>query len=144
MKASKECIELIKRSEGLRLEAYPDPSSGDEPWTIGYGHTRGVKKGDRITRDEAEDFLLSDIAECESAVNRSGVCKTQGQFDAVIDFVFNFGEKKFLESTLFRMMRAGDYAGAAKQLARWVHGKNGKVMPGLVTRRASATRMFES
>ena len=73
---SEAAIQHIKLSEGLRLESYPDPATGGEPWTIGYGHTSAsgapvVAKGMRISKDQADAILMHDI---ENAVARRNVC----------------------------------------------------------------------
>lgn len=60
-------LDLIKAHEGLRLDAYPDPASGGDPWTIGYGHTQGVEPGQRITQEQADAFLRDDVAWVEDA-----------------------------------------------------------------------------
>jgi len=62
--------ELIKQHEGLRLKAYPDPGSGGDPWTIGYGHTAGVRKGDTCTKEQAEHWLDEDILNASMTVER--------------------------------------------------------------------------
>ena len=71
MALSPEALTLIRQWEGCRLSAYPDPASGGEPWTIGYGHTGPeVTAGLTISREQAERWLADDLAAAEAAVIR--------------------------------------------------------------------------
>lgn len=109
MRTSTQGVELIKEFEGVELTAYPDPGSGAEPWTIGYGHTSGVKPGDTITEEEAEDLLIQDLGRFENAV--SGLIDVelnQNEFDALVSFAFNVGEGALGDSTLRRRLNAGE------------------------------------
>jgi lysozyme len=134
--------QLTQVSEGLKLQAYPDPATKAAPWTIGYGHTKGVNKGDVCTTERAIYWLLEDLLEAENAVNRYvKVPLDQFQFDALVDFTFNVGVSNFANSTLLRRLNAGDYEGACTQFGRWVYGNN-KIMPGLVTRRSAEVSWF--
>lgn len=142
MKTSPKGIALIKSAEGLRLKAYPDPGTGGLPWTIGYGSTSGVTRNMVITEGQAEQMLAEDLARFERIVERAvRVPVTQGQFDALVSFTYNVGEGNFTKSTLLRQLNAGDTAGAAEQFSRWVHA-GGKVLPGLVKRRAAERALF--
>jgi GH24 family phage-related lysozyme (muramidase) len=137
-------IAAIKAHEGLRLQAYPDPGSGGEPWTIGWGHTGGVKRGDVITLEQAEKFLAEDIAEAQAGIRALvKVPLTDGQLWALTSFVFNLGTGALAKSTLLRRLNARDYAGAASEFGRWINAA-GKPMPGLVRRRAEEKAMFLS
>lgn len=143
MKTSQRGIDLIKSFEGLRLTAYPDPGTGGDPWTIGYGHTKGVKPGMKITENWAEELLRDDLAEFEAAVN--GLVKVrlcQHQFDALVSLVFNIGPGAFSDSTLLRLLNAGLYDDAALQFVRWNKG-GGKVLSGLTRRRMAERKLFE-
>lgn len=143
MKPSNAAITLAKTSEGLRLIAYPDPGTGGAPWTIGYGSTTGVKEGDVITLDQAEARLDRDLLNAAAVVKQKvTVPLSQGQFDALCDFVFNLGAKNFATSTMLRKLNAGDYEGAAAEFPRW-NKAAGKVMPGLVARRQNERLLFE-
>lgn len=149
MHLSESGLAAIKRHEGVRLEAYPDPGSADGlPITIGYGSTRRMdgsawKLGDKITEAEATTLLRRDVSDAEVTVNRLvTVPLTQGQFDALVSFVFNVGAGAFKGSTLLRLLNAGDYTGAAAQFARWVNN-DGKPLAGLVRRRNAERAMFE-
>jgi lysozyme len=134
--------ELIKQHEGLRLKAYPDPGSGGEPYTIGYGHTAGVRKGDTCTKEQAEHWLDEDILNASMIVERAvKVSLTNSQRDALISLVFNIGSGAFMKSTLLRLLNMGDYIGASSQFDRWVHA-SGNVMPGLVKRRKAEKDLF--
>lgn len=95
MKTSSKGIELIQQFEGLRLKAYRD-SGGI--WTIGYGHTGGVKSGEVITTQQANDYLIRDLEIAEEAINDLHL--TQNQFDALVSFIFNVGCGNFERSTL--------------------------------------------
>jgi lysozyme len=132
-------LELIKQHEGLRLNAYMDPVG---VWTIGWGHTRNVREGDRISKGEAEAFFMVDIAEAEECVRRRvTVPLTQGQFDALVSFVFNLGCGSLIRSSLLRKLNHYDYPGAACQFPRWINA-GGKVLRGLETRRAAERELF--
>lgn len=132
MKASQTLIEKIKEFEGYRAEAYRCPAG---QWTVGYGHTRGVYEGRRVSRAEADRLLREDLAPLEHYVERLGVVKTQGQTDALLDFCFNLGTPALEGSTLLKKIRQGaPTAEIQKEFRRWVHA-GGEVLPGLVTRR---------
>lgn len=143
MKTSQQGIDLIKASEGLQLKAYPDPGTGAEPWTIGYGSTRGVTRSMTITAAQAEQMLQVDLRQVEGAVSRLvTVPLTQGQFDALVSFAYNVGEGNLAGSTLLRKLNAGDARGAAEQFGKWVYAAK-KILPGLVKRRAAERALFE-
>lgn len=139
MRTSRRGIELIKAHEGLRLNAYLCPAGVP---TIGYGHTHGVKMGDRITADQAEKFLIGDLATAEREVNRYGFELTQNQFDALVSFVFNVGAGNFRSSTVLKRLKANpNDPDIANQFKRWVYG-GGKVLPGLVRRRKEEAELY--
>lgn len=136
-------LALIKSFEGLRLKSYPDPGTGGEPWTIGYGHTGGVKPGQVITEAQADEFLRADLARFEVAVNKLCPVTTQNQFDALVSFTFNVGENALKESTLRRLHNEGAYSQASDQFKRWDKAV-GKVMAGLSRRRAAEAQLYRS
>ena len=142
MRISEEGKQLIRDFEGLRLSAYRDAVG---VLTIGYGHTRGVRPGQTITRAEAEKLLSADLEPIErqltADLGEDGVL--QCQFDALCSWIFNLrdGIRQYNTSTLRRKLKAGDYKGAADEFPRWCHS-GGKVLSGLVTRRAAERKMF--
>ncbi|MBK3870977.1 lysozyme [Stutzerimonas frequens] len=140
MHTSQNGLDLIKSFEGLRLSAYKDVVG---VVTIGYGTTSGVKMGDTITKERAEELLREDVKRFEQQVQRLvKVPLTQGQFDALVSFVYNLGAGNLSNSTLLRLLNAGDYAGAGAQFERW-NKAGGKVLAGLVRRRAAERALFE-
>ena len=141
MHLSDSGVNLIKNFEGLRLSAYQD-SAG--VWTIGYGHTGGVKPGDRVTQARAEELLRKDTGWAQDAVRQQvHVPLTQDQFDALTSFTFNLGAGALQSSTLLSKLNAGDYAGAQAEFGRFVHA-GGRVLQGLVRRRAAEADLFGS
>lgn len=143
LRTSEEGLDLIREYEGLRLEAYPDPGTGGEPWTIGYGHTGDdVFPRMRITRTEADALLRGDVQHAEKAVrDLVRVPLTQHQFDALVSFCFNCGRGALAKSTLLRKLNAGDYDAVPAELARW-NKAAGRVMPGLVRRRKAEAALW--
>ena len=127
--------------EGLRLEAYKDAAG--EP-TIGYGHTKNVRMGDRISEYWAKEMLREDIEEAEWQVKELKVARTEGQLDALTSFVFNLGIGRLKESTLLETIRRGaSKAAITREFKKWVYA-DGKKLPGLVKRREwEAKRFFE-
>ena len=143
MRPSPAAYDLIKEFEGLRLHAYQD-SAG--VWTIGWGHTGDVKRGQSITIHQAEALLALDIGIAAAAVNRHVEAPlSQNMFDALVSFTFNLGERRLAESTLLKKLNLRDYAAAAAEFGKWVKAtiKGKKVtLPGLVRRRAAERAMF--
>ncbi len=130
---------LTKSFEGLQLKAYADPGG---VITIGYGHTGNVKIGDVITEEEADALLRADIAAAERNVRSQIMCPlSQGQYDALVDWVFNLGGGALHDSTLRKKLNAGDYDGAAEEFGKWIYQGKTK-LPGLEKRRAAETVMF--
>lgn len=140
MQVSEAGLELTRKSEGLRLVAYKDTGG---VWTIGYGHTGGVRPNQMITEDTAVTLLKHDMDYAVNVVNQHALPCTQGQFDALCDFVFNVGAVQFLHSTLLRLHKAGEYEKAAAEFPKWKYD-NGKVIAGLVKRRAAERALYES
>lgn len=132
-----DCINLLKLFEGCKLHAYQD-SVGVA--TIGYGHTKGVHKGDTCTQQQAEDWLYEDADEAWQGVYALvAVPLTQGQCDGLTSFVFNLGVGKLKSSTLLKKLNAGE--DAAAEFDKWVYA-GGKVLPGLVSRRTAEKQLF--
>lgn len=144
MKIADAGLNLIKKSEALRLTAYaatPEEAARGI-WTIGWGHTRGVKEGDTCTLAEAEAFLHSDLADSEGCVGSFvSAALNQNQYDALVSLTFNIGPGNFRSSTLLRKLNAADYDGAALEFARW-DKQGGQVLKGLTIRRAAEQELF--
>lgn len=145
-------LALIKSFESLQLKAYPDPGTGGKPWTIGYGHTYGVKPGDTCTETEAEELLLGDLLVAEEGVDRLvKVPLTEGQRDALISFAFNVGldedtddvAEGLGDSTLLKVLNMGWYDAAADEFKKW-NRSGGKVLNGLTRRRKAEEDLFRS
>ncbi len=140
MRTSENGLALIRQAEGLRLRAYKCPAG---VWTIGFGTTAGVKEGQVITKERAEELLRDDVKRFEDQVLRLVKAPlTQGQLDALVSFTYNLGAANLGNSTLLRLLNAGDYRGAAAQFDRWTKA-GGKELPGLVKRRAAERALFE-
>ena len=149
---------LIKGFEGLHLAAYPDPASelartgkglGD-PWTIGWGRTKNVKRGDRCTLDQANAWLREDVEEAAQIVRDSvTVPLTAGEFAALTSMAYNFGYlPKSLKACLNggvtdkgAVMEPGSYGAALLQFPRNCRAK-GKPMKGLYRRRLAEATVF--
>ena len=113
-------------------------------WTIGYGHTDGVKKGDRITLYQAEKFLKDDLSKFEPVANKCKRIATQGQYDAVLDFIYNCGPKNWESSTLKRYIEGSHKTWEIQeQFLRWVNA-GGKKLGGLVSRRIWEAARYNS
>lgn len=139
MKPSKMLMEAVKGFEGFRAKAYRD--SAGVP-TIGFGHTLGVKMGDRVTEAEAEKMLEHDLWVASRFADTMPQLGTQGRYDAIVDFCYNLGTLAFKRSTLYRLIvRQAPTEQIQKEFMRWVYATDAKTgkkvkQPGLVKRRA--------
>lgn len=148
-------INLIKQFEGCgrlrpdgRFEAYPDPGTGGAPWTLGWGATGGglhgtVEKGLIWTQQQCDERLVDDLQRYSADVAKAigTTPTTQEQFDALVSFHYNTGA--ISRATLTKKHVARDYAGAAREFARW-NRAGGRVMRGLTRRRASEAALYLS
>jgi len=136
MKMSPVGRAFLQSTEGLSLVAYPDAKG----WSIGYGHF-GAKEGDTITRAQAEALFDQDLSVREAAVSDLITSATPGQFDAMVSLTYNVGIPRFTRSTVLRLHRAGDTAGAADAF-RLFRLSQGKVNPVLVARRERERHLY--
>ena len=139
METSELLFQKLMEFEGCRLEAYLDEAGVP---TIGYGHTKGVRMGDKISEYWARNLLKEDIEKAQAQVVKLGVCRTQGQLDALTSFVFNLGIQRLRTSTLLRVIkRQGSASEIRREFKRWVYA-GGKKMPGLEQRRSWEAERF--
>lgn len=139
-------IDIIKRHEGLRLNAYlPTPN---DRWTIGYGHTKTAHSGMVITKAEAEELLRKDLDWVEKAIAKLvKVPLKQNQYDALASLIFNIGEGNFSKSSVLRKLNEKDYLGAADSFLMWNKQRNKKTgkleeLKGLTKRRIEERGLF--
>nr|DAH84996.1 MAG TPA: Lysozyme [Bacteriophage sp.] len=136
MKISNAGLAIIKKYEGVRLSAYKDAVG---VWTIGYGHTKGVRPGQRITQAQADAFLRQDCAVAERNVSKfdSKYHWSQNQFDALVSFAFNIGSIDQLTANGTRTIQ---------QISNKIPAYNkagGRVLKGLVRRRKEEKALFD-
>ena len=144
MKTNAAGLELIKRFEGFRADAYRCPAG---VWTIGYGHTSAaggpaVARGLRWSRDKADEVLALDVAKFEAGVAARLTRKlTAPQFSALVSFAYNVGLGAFGKSSVLRAINGGDFAAVPRRLQLW-NKAGGRVLPGLVKRRAAEALLW--
>lgn len=140
MKLGKRGEELIKSYEQLRLKAYlPTPA---DVWTIGWGHTKGVKEGDTCTIEEAQRFFEEDTASAVATVNALQLPLTQAMFDALVSLVFNAGPEAIgLTATIGKAFRLHRWAEAWAGFTLW-RKQGGKDLLGLMRRRSEEMVLF--
>ena len=141
MKTTEILLQKLMEMEGCRLTAYRDEGG---TLTIGYGHTKGVREGDKISKYWAKELLQQDIDEVERQVRELKVARTEGQLDALVSFAFNLGIGRLKASSLLEAIRmGGSKAQIVREFKKWVYG-GGKKLPGLMKRREwEANRFFE-
>lgn len=138
-KLSKRGLQFIKEAEGLRLESYR--CSGGV-WTIGYGSTKGVTQGMKISNLQAENLLRRDIKVFEDTVNSLvNVDLTQSQYDALVSFTYNVGASAFKNSTMLKLINKGQLDKVPNEFSKWIYAGKKKVN-GLISRRAKEAALF--
>ena len=142
MKFNDKGLALLKEFEGCRLKAYPDPGTGGEPWTIGYGHIGGVNEGDVITQSQADSLLAADLAHLSAQVDAALTVElTDNQFSSLVCFAYNVGIGNLRNSMLLHLVNQGQLTAAAGQFERWDRAA-GHIMPGLLRRRQAEKALF--
>lgn len=140
MKATPQAEAIVKGFEKCRLVAYkPVPT---DPWTIGWGHTRGVKEGDTCTQEQADAWLEEDMQAAVDAVCAFvKVNINPGQFAALVAFVFNVGAPAFGRSTLLKRLNESSFSLAAAEFPKWSFS-GGQFLEGLHRRRLAEQAAF--
>lgn len=148
MDSLKIAIPIIKKSEGLRLVAYPDPATGGKPFTIGYGATyyengSAIQPGDKITRQQAEKLLLFHAGKARDAVKKLVKANINpNQEAALISLIFNIGEGNLAKSTLLKKINKDPKDPTINdEFGKWIYA-NKKIFPGLVNRRQEESALF--
>jgi len=128
-------VGLVGGFEGIRLTAYPDPATGGEPWTVCYGHTEGVRPGDRFTLAECKELLRKDLGVYASGIEQCvRVPLPDKRWVALVSFAYNVGIKAACGSSVVRLINAGRTRDGCNALLRWNRAA-GIVFPGLTKRR---------
>ena len=133
---------LIKEFEGLRLRAYLCPAG---VWTIGYGHTDGVREGQQIDEKQADKLLDRDLDRFEAFVEENAPGANDNEFAAMVSLAFNIGAAGFKKSTVLRLHNAGDKLGAARAFRMWNKATVGgqlTELPGLTRRRLAEEALY--
>mgnify|MGYP001250603974 FL=1 len=139
MKVSQDCIQLVKYFEGFEDTAYLCPAN---VWTIGYGRTRNVKEGDKVTEVQAERDLLEELEEFKHQVlNSVKVELKQNELDALTSWTYNLGVGNLKSSTLLKKLNAGNKDEVPAEMVRW-NKANGKVLAGLTKRREAEAELW--
>lgn len=134
MRTSQNGINLIKKYEGCRLTAYKCPAG---VWTIGYGHTEGVSEGQKISQQQAEQYLVEDLVKYEKYVEKYVDLElNQNQFDALVSFTYNCGA-----GNLKKLVKNRNHKQIAEAF-QYYRKANGKILSGLVKRRAEEKTLF--
>lgn len=143
MTTNQAAINIIKKSESLKLKAYQGLSG---KWFIGYGHSAGVKSGMTITESKAEQYLRDDLKAIESSIASTvKVPVNRNEFSAMVSLAYNIGTGAFRDSTVAKKINGGDRKAAADAFLLWNKGrKNGKlvVLSHLDERRKEERALF--
>ena len=134
---SNKGLNLIKKYEGCRLTAYKDIGG---VWTIGYGHTKGVKCGMRISQKQADNYLQEDCLKFVRHVNKymDEYNFNQNQFDALVSFAFNIGNINQLTDNGTRSIKT-----ISNKIPQYCNC-NGKKVQGLLNRRLAEKKLFDT
>lgn len=140
---SDKLIALVKSSEGCSLTAYPDPATGAEPFTVGYGCTGpDITEGTTWTQEQCEEELVARLEALQVKIQELlSVPVSSNQISALVDFAYNLGIGALESSFLLKCINVSNFDAAAEQFGKWVHA-SGKVMPGLVKRREAERVLF--
>lgn len=123
LSVSENGLRHIANEEGCRSKAY---QCSAHVWTVGLGHTQGIKQGDSATNEQIANYFVKDVGQAESVVKKHITqTATQAEYDMMVSFVFNLGAGNFANSTLLKKFNQGDHQGACLQYPRWVY-VNGK------------------
>ncbi len=140
MQISEEGRQLIKKFEGCELQAYKCSAN---VWTIGYGRTKNVSRGDTCTQEQADKWLEEELPVYGAYVSDAVLVPLdQNQFDALVAWTYNLGPTNLNNSTMLKVLNENKKEEVPGQMRRW-NKANGKVLEGLERRRLAESLLFE-
>jgi len=142
-------INLIRKYEGFSEKAFPDSSTGGEPYTIGYGtqfYPDGspVKRGQFCTKEKALEYLFHEVDVIDSQLQKLNLGLSTEMSQALISFIHSVGWEAFFYSEIVDALERDDHPDVVHEISRWVFDSEGKVIGGLLDRRREEVRLFLS
>ncbi len=140
-------INLIRKYEGFNEKAYPDPHTGAEPYTIGFGtqfYPDGspVKQGQRCSQEKALEYLFYEVNVIESQLLCLNLGLDDSMRQALVSFIHSIGWESFLYSRIIDCLEIEDFSGATEEIGRWIFDQDHKVIGGLLDRRREEMNLF--
>ena len=140
-------INLIRKYEGFSEKAYPDPFSGAEPYTIGFGtqfYPDGspVKQGQCCSQEKALEYLFHEVNVIEAQLLKLNLGLDDHMRQALVSFIHSIGWEPFLYSRIIDCLEVEDFSGATDEIGRWIFNEEHKVIGGLLDRRREEMNLF--
>lgn len=140
-------VNLIRKYEGFSEKAYPDPHSGGEPYTIGFGtqfYPDGspVKQGQCCSQEKALEYLFHEVNVIDGQLIKLNLGLDDHMRQALVSFIHSIGWEPFLYSRIIDCLEIEDFAGATKEIGRWVYDQDHKAIGGLLDRRREEMKLF--
>lgn len=140
-------IELIRKYEGYNEKAYPDPFTGGEPYTIGYGtqfYPDGspVRSGHLCTRRKALEYLYHELEVIDTEIKKLNLGLDDSMHQALLSFVHSVGWNSFLYSDIIDHLEQEDWRGASQEIGKWIFDQEHKVIGALLHRRQEEMHLF--
>lgn len=140
-------INIIRKYEGFNEKAYPDPVTGTEPYTIGYGSQyypdgSPVKKGHLCSKTKALEYLFHEVNIIEAQLTKLNLGLDDSMAQALISFIHSIGWEPFLYSRVIDCLEREDFCGATEEMGRWIFDTDHKVIGGLLDRRREEINLF--
>ena len=140
-------LNIIRKYEGFNEKAYPDPTTGAEPYTIGYGSQfypdgSPVKKGQCCSKQKALEYLFHEVNVIETQLLKLNLGLDDAMRQALISFIHSIGWEPFLYSRVIDAIEREDFCDAAEEIGRWIFNEDHKVVGGLLDRRREEIMLF--
>jgi lysozyme len=142
-----DAINLIRKHQGFNEKAYPDPSTGQEPYTIGYGSQfypdgSPVKKGQLCSKTKALEYLFHEVGVIDAELSKLNLGLDNSMRQALISFIHSIGWESFLYSSIIDAIEEEDFYKATQEMSRWIFDAYHRVIGGLLERRREEVDLF--
>ena len=140
-------LNIIRKYEGFNEKAYADPTTGAEPYTIGYGSQfypdgSPVKKGQCCSKQKALEYLFHEVNVIDTQLLKLNLGLDDSMRQALVSFVHSIGWEPFLYSRVIDAIEHEDFCGATVEIGRWIFNEDHKVVGGLLDRRREEISLF--